>query len=158
MSRAFKNGLVDEADDLSTGAFNATGVEKLSGADLEQLRLAALNNTNPSVDANGNKTLGTSLVSARLATVVSDAANTVTVDDAGSLFVGQVVDIVSPAGVVRVDSRTLTAVNFVTKTATYIGADASASVAAGDYVTTAAGGQNVASMNGADLERWAGEQ
>jgi hypothetical protein len=59
MSRAYKNSLVDEADDLSTGALNATGVEKLSGADLEQVRLAALNGSNPAVDSAGVKTLGT---------------------------------------------------------------------------------------------------
>lgn len=59
MSRAYKNGLVDEADDLSTGALDATGAEKLSGADLEQIRLAALNGSNPAVSAAGAKTVGT---------------------------------------------------------------------------------------------------
>lgn len=59
MSRAYKRMLVDETDDLSTGAMNAAGVEKLSGADLEQLRLAALNGVNSAVAADGTKTLGT---------------------------------------------------------------------------------------------------
>ena len=59
MSRAYKQTLVDETDDLSSGTLNATGVEKLSGADLEQLRLAALNGSNPAVDAAGAKTVGT---------------------------------------------------------------------------------------------------
>lgn len=59
MSRAFKDSLRDEADDLSTGALNATGAEKLSGADLEQLRLAALNGSNPACDSAGVKTIGT---------------------------------------------------------------------------------------------------
>lgn len=59
MSRAFKDGLVDEADDLSSGALVVAGAEKLSGADLEQLRLASLNGSNPACDAAGNKTVGT---------------------------------------------------------------------------------------------------
>ena len=59
MSRAYKQQLVDETDDLSTGALNAAGVEKLSGADLEQLRLAALNGSNPAAAADGTKTIGT---------------------------------------------------------------------------------------------------
>lgn len=59
MSRAFKQSLVDETDDLSTGALDAAGAEQLSGADLEQLRLASLNGSNPSVDAAGVKTVGT---------------------------------------------------------------------------------------------------
>lgn len=59
MSRAFKNSLVDETDDLSTGSLDAAGVEKLSGADLEQLRLAALNGSNPAVNSAGTKTVGT---------------------------------------------------------------------------------------------------
>lgn len=59
MSRAYKKALTDEADDLSTGAFNAAGTETLSGADLEQLRLSALNNGNPAVNAAGVKTIGT---------------------------------------------------------------------------------------------------
>lgn len=60
MSRAYKDGLRDEADDLSTGTFNAAGAETLSGADLEQLRLAALNGINSAVSAAGVKTTGTS--------------------------------------------------------------------------------------------------
>lgn len=60
MSRAYKDGLVDETDDLSSGTMVAAGVEQLSGADLEQLRLASLNGSNPAVDAAGVKTVGTS--------------------------------------------------------------------------------------------------
>ncbi len=59
MSRAFKKMLVDETDDLSAGALTAAGAEKLSGADLEQLRLAALNGSNPAVNDAGTKTVGT---------------------------------------------------------------------------------------------------
>lgn len=59
MSRAFKDSLRDETDDLSTGALDATGTEKLSGADLEQLRLAALNGSNPAASSAGVKTIGT---------------------------------------------------------------------------------------------------
>jgi hypothetical protein len=65
MSRAYKDGLADEADDLSSGALVAAGVEKLSGADLEQVRLAALNGSNPAVDAAGVKTLGTNAAFAK---------------------------------------------------------------------------------------------
>lgn len=158
MSRAFKNSLVDTTDDLSTGALNATGVEKLSGADLEQLRLSAINGGNPSVDAAGVATVGTNLAASKLATVTADAANTVTVDDTGSLFVGQIVDIVSNAGVSRADNRTLTAINYVTKVATYNGADASASVVAGDFVIRSTGAVSVTELSGGDMERWAGDQ
>jgi hypothetical protein len=59
MSRAYKQQLVDETDDLSSGSMNSTGIEKLSGADLEQLRLASLNGSNPAVSAAGAKTVGT---------------------------------------------------------------------------------------------------
>lgn len=55
MSRAFKDGMRDDADALSTGAFSATGTEKLSGADLEQLRLSAANGGNPAVSSAGVK-------------------------------------------------------------------------------------------------------
>lgn len=158
MSRAFKDSLVDEADDLSTGALNAAGVEQLSGADLEQVRLAALNGSNPAVSAAGVKTLGTNLRAALLATVTADAANTVTVDDLSALFVGQVVDIVSNAGVSRADNRTITAINVATKVVTYNGADASASVVAGDYVILSTGAIANEALTGADQERHAGQQ
>lgn len=59
MSRAYKDGLIDETDDLSSGTMAVGGVEQLSGADLEQLRLAALNGSNPAVNALGVKTVGT---------------------------------------------------------------------------------------------------
>lgn len=59
MSRAFKDALVDDVNDLSTGTVDATGAEKLSGADLEQLRLAARNGANPAADSAGAKTIGT---------------------------------------------------------------------------------------------------
>lgn len=57
MSRAYKNGLVDQINDLSAGA-DMTNTEKLSGADLEQLRLAALNGAATTFDGT-DKTLGT---------------------------------------------------------------------------------------------------
>lgn len=60
MSRAYKKNLTDESDDLSSGTFNANGVETLSGADLEQMRLGALNGVNTAVNAAGVKTTGTS--------------------------------------------------------------------------------------------------
>lgn len=59
MSRAYKDKLVDTADDLSAGALNAAGVEQLSGADLAQILLAAENGSNPAVSAAGVKTVGT---------------------------------------------------------------------------------------------------
>lgn len=59
MSRAYKDALVDEAADLGGTCLSAANAEKLSGADLEQMRLAALNGRTPSTDANGTKTLGT---------------------------------------------------------------------------------------------------
>lgn len=59
MSRAYKNSVADTADDLSSGTLVAAGVEKLSGADLEQLMLAAANGSNPAVNAAGDKTVGT---------------------------------------------------------------------------------------------------
>ena len=158
MSRAYKNSLVDEADDLSTGAFDSTGVEKLSGADLEQARLAALNGSNPAVSAGGVVTPGTNLQAVKLATVTADGVNTVTVDDTSALYVGQVVDIVSSAGVSRADNRTLTAINYVTKVATYNGADASASVVATDLVIVSTGPRSNTELSGADLERFAGDQ
>ena len=57
MSRAYKDGLIDQINDLSAGA-DMTNTETLSGADLEQLRLAALNGA--ATTYNGTtKTLGT---------------------------------------------------------------------------------------------------
>lgn len=58
MSRAFKDGLVDETSDLGGTGLTAANAEKLSGADLEQMRLAALNGDTAAVDAAGTKTLG----------------------------------------------------------------------------------------------------
>lgn len=57
MSRAFKNAIIDEINDLSAGA-DMTNTEKLSGADLEQLRLAARNGAATTFDGT-TKTLGT---------------------------------------------------------------------------------------------------
>jgi hypothetical protein len=159
MSRAYKQQLVDEADDLSSGALNATGVEKLSGADLEQLRLAALNGSNPAVDAAGTKTVGTNLKFAILATISADGANTVTVDSVNSLYVGQVIDILDTDGAtVHANDRTITAINLVTKVVTYNGADAGAAIAAGDFVIPSTGRPSNAAFTGADLERYAGDQ
>jgi hypothetical protein len=59
MSRAYKKNLIDETDDLSAGTLNTTATERLSGADLEQLRLSALNGAAAAVDANAVKTVGT---------------------------------------------------------------------------------------------------
>lgn len=58
MSRAYKLGIVDDIIDLG-GTVNAAGMEKMTGADLEQLRQAARNGVVVSVDVNGKKTLGT---------------------------------------------------------------------------------------------------
>lgn len=55
MSRAYKQGLVDET--LNTGFSSLQNVEVLSGADLEQLRLTALNGINANSDREGKKTL-----------------------------------------------------------------------------------------------------
>lgn len=157
MSRAYKTALVDETDDLSTGALDATGVEQLSGADLEQLRLAALNGSNPAVDASGVKTVGTNLAFAKLATITADGVNTITVGDKSSLYVGQVVDILDTDGVtVHADNRTITAIDGMV--ATYDGADASGAVAAGDFVIKSTGAPSNLTLTGADVERFAGDQ
>ena len=59
MSRAFKDGLLDEVADLGgTGFTTVANTECLSGADLEQLRLAALNGDTATVGSAGTKTLG----------------------------------------------------------------------------------------------------
>lgn len=73
----------------------------------------------------GNGTLGT---------VVSDAANTATLDSVKFAEIGAQIDIVSTAGTVRVSNRQITAVNTATKTITYDGADGSATVVATDLV------------------------
>lgn len=57
MSRAYKDSLVDDINDLSAGA-DMTNTEKLSGADLEQLKLAAKNGANTTSDG-VSRTLGT---------------------------------------------------------------------------------------------------
>lgn len=55
MSRAYKTGLVDLVTDLGG---TVTDAEKLSGADLEQMRLAVLNGDTATSNAVGTKTLG----------------------------------------------------------------------------------------------------
>ncbi len=158
MSRALKNAIVDTTDDLSTGTMHVAGSEQLSGADLEQLRLASLNGSNPAVSATGVKTVGTNLAMAKLANVTADGVSTVTVDDASSLYVGQVVDIVSNAGVSRADNRTITAINYVTRVVTYNGADASAAIVATDFVILSTGAVNNVALTGSDMLRYAGDQ
>lgn len=59
MSRAYKDQLADETADLGgTGFATPANVEQLSGADLEQMRLTALNGDTATVSATGVKTLG----------------------------------------------------------------------------------------------------
>ena len=59
MSRAYKDGLLDETADLGgTGFTTVANTEQLSGADLEQARLAVLNGKTAAVAAGGTKTLG----------------------------------------------------------------------------------------------------
>lgn len=62
MSRAYKDQLADEVADLGgTGFATAALVEQLSGADLEQARLTALNGDTAVIAAGGigiTKTLG----------------------------------------------------------------------------------------------------
>lgn len=159
MSRAYKASLVDETDDLSTGSLNAAGVEKLSGADLEQLRLASLNGSNPAVDSAGTKTVGSNLKYRILANITADGVNTVTVDSTVSLFVGQAIAILDSDGVSLhgAASRNITAINHSTRVVTYDGADVSATVVAGDFVVTVAEVSN-AKLSGADLLRYAGDQ
>lgn len=157
MSRAFKKSLIDEADDLSTGALDTTACERLSGADLEQMRLASLNNMNPAVSAGAVKTVGTSLQHAILATVTSDGISTITVDRVSSITVGTIVDIVASDGVTsRAAARTITAIAGLTLT--YNGADASAAIVAGDLVLKSSGRPSGVLLTGADLERYAGDQ
>lgn len=60
MSRAFKDGLADEVADLGgTGFATVANTEQLSGADLEQARLAVLNGSTAAVTGAGRKTFGT---------------------------------------------------------------------------------------------------
>lgn len=154
MSRAYKASLVDETDDLSSGAI--LGAEHLSGADLEQLRLAALNGSNPASSAAGVKTVGTNLKHAVLANITAEGVNTVTVDNVVPFFVGQVIDILDSDGAtVHADNRTVTAI--AGSVVTYDGADVLA-IAAGDYVTRPTGRVSNAALTGADLERFAGSQ
>lgn len=157
MSRAYKDKLHNDYLNLNgTGAI--ANFEQASGADMAQLMLAAQNRGAPDLSAAGAKTLGTNVGAGHLATVTADAANTVTVDDVSSLFVGQVIDIVSSTYfTVRADNRTITAINAVTKVVTYNGADASASVVAGDRVVLGTPYNN-ATLSGADQERTAGLQ
>lgn len=72
--------------------------------------------------------------SGALATVTADGVNTVTVANGQYLEVGMQVDILSSAGATRALDRQITAYNKTTKTATYDGADASASIVATDII------------------------
>lgn len=59
MSRAYKNALCDEVADLGgTGFATPANTEQMSGADLEQARLTALNGDTATISAAGVKTLG----------------------------------------------------------------------------------------------------
>lgn len=59
MSRAYKQTLCDEVADLGgTGFATAALTEQMSGADLEQARLVALNGDTATIAAGGVKTLG----------------------------------------------------------------------------------------------------
>jgi hypothetical protein len=81
-----------------------------------------------------------------LAVVTADAANTITVASIQYLEVGQVIDIVTPAGVVHAANRNITAINAATNVVTYDGADASAAVVATDIVTRQGSGPVSASV------------
>lgn len=69
-----------------------------------------------------------------LGVITADGVNTVTVSSVQYLEVGQIIDIVTPAGVVRAANRTITAINTATGVVTYDGADASASIVATDII------------------------
>lgn len=70
-----------------------------------------------------------------LATVASDAANQATVDTLKFLDIGAMIDILDATGATpRATNRMVTAINEGTKTITYDGADASASVVATDII------------------------
>ncbi len=59
MSRAYKNQLTDEVADLGgTGFGSFANTEQMSGADLEQARLTALNGDTATISSTGVKTLG----------------------------------------------------------------------------------------------------
>jgi len=55
MSRAYKDSLVDLITDLGG---TVTAPEKLSGADLEQMKLSVLNGDTATADADGKRALG----------------------------------------------------------------------------------------------------
>lgn len=60
MSRAYKNSLVDDINDLSAGA-DMTNTEQMSGADLAQMLLAAKNGAATTADGH-SKTVGNNTV------------------------------------------------------------------------------------------------
>jgi len=69
-----------------------------------------------------------------LAIETADAANTVTVSSTQYLEVGQVIDLVTAAGVSQAANRNITAINTSTGVVTYDGADVSATTAAGTLI------------------------
>lgn len=168
MSRAYKDGIVDAITGLpnDTG-FTAATTERMSGADLAQALLALRNGatvTAASVAQNlpgggvinvSTKSLGINRDMSRLGTVASDGVNTVTVtEDVSNLTVGMPIDITTnDYATPRAVDRTITAINRATRTITYSGADASASIIAGDVVILGSGAINNAALSGADLER-----
>lgn len=173
MSRAYKDGIVDAITGLpgDTG-FTVATTERMSGADLAQSLLALRNGasvTAASVAQNkpgggtidvSTKSLGINKDMSRLGTVASDGVNTVTVsEDISVLTIGMLITILAnDYTTARASARTITALNYGTKTITYSGADASASIVAGDVVTLGAGVKNNAAMTGADLERYVATQ
>lgn len=173
MSRAYKDGIVDAITGLpgDTG-FTVATTERMSGADLAQSLLALRNGasvTAASVAQNkpgggtidvSTKSLGINKDMSRLATVASDGVNTVTVtEDISVLTIGMAITIyANDYSTARASNRTITAINYGTKTITYSGADASASVIAGDVVVKGAGPVNNAGLSGADLERYTSTQ
>lgn len=167
MSRAFKDAMVDDYLDLGGSGLAVGGAvaETLSGADLEQLRMAARNNSGSVVAAAGangaTKDLSTNKAFTVLGTITADGVNTVTTSaaDFANLFVGMVVNIRgSNLTTVRADGVTLTALNPATNTATYSGADQSAAISAGDVIIRSSGPVRQEALTGADLNRYAGQQ
>lgn len=158
MSRAYKQKLIDTYGDLG-GAGATANFEQASGADLAQLLLAAENGSlSANLSATGVKTLGSNVRASALTTVVSDTANNIVVVSTDSLFIGQIIDIVSPTGSsVRADDRTISAIDYNTKTVTYSGADASGVIVANDVVVLSTQVNNAA-LSGADLNLHAGNQ
>lgn len=168
MSRAYKDGIIDAITGLpnDTG-FTVATTERMSGADLAQSLLALRNGasvTAASVAQNlpgggvinvSTKSLGINKDMSRLGTVASDGVNTVTVtEDVSVLTVGMPIDITTnDYTTARAVDRTITAINRATKTITYSGADASASIIAGDVVILGSGAINNAALSGADMER-----